>query len=108
VAEAKAWVLAVAEDQVASRARGRGGGVDDGGASRRYCAQSRSARVAVSVGWRRRRFSCVVPLAPTYPFIAQRDGGPPARNELGAPDQGAEVRRPIGPVRVRWSTGRSN
>jgi hypothetical protein len=36
-------------------------------------------------------------------FIARRDGGPPARVELGAPDQGAGMRWPIGPVGIRWA-----
>jgi hypothetical protein len=33
--------------------------------------------------------SCQEPPAPTSIFIAQGDGGPPAKNRLGAPDQGA-------------------
>jgi hypothetical protein len=52
----------------------------------------------VSVGWRRQRSSCRVPLAPPS-FITQRDGGPPATQRAGAPPIWVRVRGgPSGPL----------
>jgi hypothetical protein len=84
--------------------RGRVEGAEDGrsGASRRYRAQTRSARFVLSVGWRRPVNLASRAAGPHLSFIARRDGSPPARKELERPDQGAEVSRPFGPVRVRW------
>jgi hypothetical protein len=87
VAEAKAWVLAVAEDQVAStgsgsrRRRGRWPAVELLAA-----AALDLDRLGLHCRWGGgggdSRDSCRWP-SPVY--IAQRDGGPPAKNELGRP-----------------------
>jgi hypothetical protein len=53
-AEGAVQVLAVVEVRVMSTGSRSRRTMAGDGASRRYCAQSRSARVAVSVGWRRR------------------------------------------------------
>jgi hypothetical protein len=59
-----------------------------GGASRRYYAHFRSARVAMSGGVAAAVILVSCAAGPHLSFIAQRDGGPPARNELGRPRSG--------------------
>jgi hypothetical protein len=48
------------------------------------------------VGLCARRTSSNVPAAPTPVYIAQRVGGPPTMDRLGAPDQGAIHREAAG------------
>jgi hypothetical protein len=88
VVEPKAFVLAVAELQVASMGSGsrqRAWKMAGGGATHRCRARLRSARFDLSVGWRRPVNLVSRAAGPHLSFIARRDGGPPARKELGRP-----------------------
>jgi hypothetical protein len=63
---------------------------DDGGASRRWLCLSLEIGIRVVVG----KLAAQVNLVPSAPaptslLYAQCDGGPPAMDGLGAPDQGA-------------------
>jgi hypothetical protein len=84
-------VLAVAEGAVASAGSGsrqrasRMAGVELPAADR---AQARSDRFDLSVGWRRPVNLVIRAAGPHLSFIARRDGGPPARKELGRPRSG--------------------
>jgi hypothetical protein len=105
VAEAAVQVLVVAEVQVASTGSG----------SRRRCGRWPAMELPAAaappldrLGLRCRWGGggdepCVVCRWPPPVFIAQRDGGPPAKNELERPRSGRGERRPIGSVRVRGS-----
>jgi hypothetical protein len=66
----------------------RSGG--EGGTSRHLAAHPLWIGLGfVGGGVELRQTLCTEPPAPTSVFVAQGDGGPPAKNRLGAPDQGA-------------------
>jgi hypothetical protein len=95
--------------------RGRGYGVEarawtvaGGGASRRCCASFRSARVHGVSGVAAAAILVSCAAGPHLSFIAQCDGGPPAKNELGHPRPGRGCEQAH---RARWDpmvSGRSN
>ena len=73
------------------------------GASRSHCAQS-IGDLGLWVGFGGARWtSCRVHIAPySYLYVAQRVGGAPTIDQLGAPDQGAIQREKAPAVGLAW------
>jgi hypothetical protein len=76
-----------------------------GGASCRCCTSFRSARVHGIGGVAAAAILVLCAAGPHLSLLHSATGAHQLRTSWGAPDQGAGVRRPIGPVGVRWSPG---